>query len=61
MLITIADIIVIAIIALAVGGAVAYIIRAKKSGQKCIGCPYAKSCSSNGGCNCGCSEEGESK
>ena len=54
---TFADYIVLAIIALAIGGAVAYIIRAKKSGQKCIGCPYSKSCSSKGGCSCGCSED----
>ena len=44
-------------IVLIVGGAVAYIIKAKKSGQKCIGCPDAKSCSGNcSGCSgsCGC-------
>lgn len=54
---TIADYIVLAIIALAIGGAVAYIIRAKKSGQKCIGCPYSKSCS--GGCNCGAEKKND--
>ena len=43
------DIIVIAVIALIVGGAVAYIIKAKKSGKKCIGCPDSCSCHSNGG------------
>lgn len=26
-----------------------YLIRVKKRGQKCIGCPYAKQC--GGGCN----------
>ena len=41
------DIIVILIIALVVGCAGFYIIRAKRRGQKCIGCPYAKEC---GGC-----------
>ena len=54
---TIADYIVLAIIALAIGGAVAYIIRAKKSGQKCIGCPYAKSCS--GVCNFGADKKND--
>ncbi|MBO5261450.1 MAG: FeoB-associated Cys-rich membrane protein [Clostridia bacterium] len=45
-------------IALIVGGALAYIIYAKKSGQKCIGCPNSKSCShSCGGCSCGCQGE----
>ena len=54
------DIIAIAVIALLVGGAVAYIIKAKRSGQKCIGCPDSKTCSGNcagcGGCS-GCSKE----
>ena len=36
----------IAVIALIVGGALFYIIRAKKKGKKCIGCPYADSCAS---------------
>ncbi len=41
------DIIIILGIVLIVGGAVAYIIKAKKGGKKCIGCPYAKSCGGN--------------
>ncbi len=45
------DIIVLVIIALVIGGASFYIIRAKKKGQKCIGCPYAKGCKSNCSCN----------
>ena len=51
------DIIVIVIIALMIGGVSAYIIRAKKKGQKCIGCPYSSSCSSKadeGGCGGSC-------
>lgn len=38
---------IIAIVAtvLILGGAIAYIIKAKRSGKKCIGCPYANSCS----------------
>ena len=50
------DIIIILAILLVVGAAVAYIVRTKKKGKKCIGCPYADSCSSclNG---CGCSGE----
>ena len=43
-----------AAIVLIVGGAVAYIIKAKKSGQKCIGCPDSKTCSSPGGCSGNC-------
>ena len=45
------DIVVIAVIVLVIGGVSVYIIRAKKKGQKCIGCPYAKQC---GKCGCSC-------
>ena len=34
------------------GGILFYILRAKKRGQKCIGCPYAKSCGQSH-CTCG--------
>ena len=43
-------IIIIAVI-LVVGFALFYIIKAKKSGKKCIGCPNADSCQSKK-CNC---------
>lgn len=47
------EIIAIAVIALVVGGAVAYIVKAKKSGAKCIGCPDG--CACKGACGCqGC-------
>ena len=52
------EIVAIIIIALIIGGALAYIIKAKKSGKKCIGCPDSTSCS--GACNscaCGCKEK----
>lgn len=39
------NIIIILILLLAVGGAASYIYKAKKKGQTCIGCPYAKECS----------------
>ena len=45
------DIIVLVLIALIIGGATAYIIKAKKSGKKCIGCPDSGSC---GGCQGTC-------
>ena len=41
------DYIVIALITLIIGGAALYIIRAKRSGKKCIGCPDSASCSGN--------------
>jgi len=47
---------VILIVALAgiLGGAIAYIIRAKKRGVKCIGCPAGGSCGKKGGSCSGC-------
>ena len=47
------DILILLILAAIIGGVVWYIIRAKKSGKKCIGCP-AGGCSGKGGCGCGC-------
>ena len=44
MLMTLTDSIVIGVIVLIVGGALAYIVWAKKKGQKCIGCPDSKTC-----------------
>ncbi len=48
-----ADIIVALILAAIIGAAVFYIVKAKKSGQKCIGCPHSKTCGKRGACNCG--------
>ena len=48
------DIIIAIIIIAIVAAAGLYIYKAKKSGQKCIGCPESKTCSGNchscGGC-----------
>lgn len=49
---TIVDYIAIAAIILIVGASVFYIIRAKRRGEKCVGCPCAKQCGGN--CNGGC-------
>jgi len=48
------NIIIIAVVLLIVGAAAWYVIRAKRKGQKCIGCPAGGSCSSpkNGCCHC---------
>ncbi len=43
-----ADVIVIAVVLFAVCLAAGYIIRAKKKGAKCIGCPASGSCSNKG-------------
>jgi hypothetical protein len=45
------DLIVILLLTAVLGLAAFYLYRAKKQGQKCIGCPHAKKCaSSKGGC-----------
>lgn len=53
-----ADFIVAGILLIIVGAASIYIVKAKKSGTKCIGCPAGGSCSrkNNGDseCCCGC-------
>ncbi len=42
------DLIVLIILAALVGGAVSYIVKAKKNGAKCIGCPAGGSCPGSG-------------
>ncbi|MBQ8604795.1 MAG: FeoB-associated Cys-rich membrane protein [Oscillospiraceae bacterium] len=45
--------ILIAVLALILGAAITYIIKAKKAGVKCIGCSAAGCCSAaNGKCSC---------
>lgn len=59
------DIIIVAVVLLIVGAATVYIVKAKKSGVKCIGCPSGATCGQNdngGGCSgcgggCHCHEE----
>ncbi len=54
------NIIVIAVLVLILGAASFYIIKAKKSGKKCIGCPDSGACSGScSGCGCGCSDKAE--
>ncbi len=43
------NIIIILIVALIITFAIVYIIKSKKKGNKCIGCPYGSKC--NGKCN----------
>lgn len=43
------NVIALAVLAVLVGGAVAYLIRAKRSGVKCVGCPAGGSCSGGKG------------
>ncbi len=46
------NLIVILILLAIVGAAATYVIRARKQGRKCIGCPNSKQCG-NGCCGCG--------
>jgi hypothetical protein len=50
------DFILIGILLVVVGLAVFYVVRAKKKGVKCIGCPNAGKCASCNGA-CGSSSE----
>ncbi len=45
------DYIVLGIVAVVLVAAIIYIVKQKKSGVKCIGCPHSSKC---GSCNCGC-------
>ncbi len=47
------EIIAIAVIACIIGGAVVYIVKARKSGKKCIGCPDSGTCNAKGKGQCG--------
>lgn len=44
------DLIVIAVVLIILGLAAGYIVRAKRRGVKCIGCPSGKTCGKNGCC-----------
>ncbi len=45
--------IIIAVLLLIAGGIILYLIRAKRRGEHCIGCPYSKSCRGKCGGSCG--------
>lgn len=47
------NIIVLIIVAIIVVLAGVYIFKSKKSGKKCIGCPYAETCGKNSISSCG--------
>ncbi len=51
------DIIITIILLAIIGFAVGYIVKSKKRGEKCIGCPYSKQC----GGNCGDNRDAPSK
>lgn len=41
------NMIIILILLVIAGGIIWYLVRAKKRGETCIGCPYAKQCGGN--------------
>ena len=45
--------IVIAVVLIILGCAIGYIVKAKKKGVKCVGCPYAETCGKE---NCTCND-----
>ena len=47
--------VLIAILVLILGGATLYLIRAKKRGVKCVGCPSGSECGKNASVCSGCS------
>ena len=59
------NIIILVIVAAIIAGIVRYLYRAKKRGETCIGCPYAKQCArkkgAEGGCSSGCCSRGAEK
>lgn len=46
-----ASLIVAAILCMVVGAAIAYIVKEKKKGTVCIGCPHAGTCAKGSGCS----------
>ncbi len=38
------NMVIIVLLLAIVGGAALYLVRAKKRGERCVGCPYAKQC-----------------
>ena len=45
------NVIIVAILLAIAGSIVVYLLRAKKRGKKCIGCPYAKQCAKKHECS----------
>lgn len=50
------DIVITIVLILVLAGSIGYIIKAKRNGAKCIGCPSSKECGGqhNSHCGCGC-------
>jgi radical SAM protein with 4Fe4S-binding SPASM domain len=53
------NVIIVLILLAIAGGIIWYLIRAKKRGEHCIGCPYSKNCA--GKCSCDNAKNGKRK
>lgn len=53
------NVICVIVIVAILAAAIAYIIKAKRSGQKCVGCPSSKTCGTTGASTCHCTPEPE--
>ncbi len=53
------DVIVVLVVLLILGGAIGYIVHAKKNGAHCIGCPSSGKCAGHcsGACHCEAAEQ----
>lgn len=51
------NLIIILILIVIIGGAIGYIIKEKKKGVKCIGCPMAGQCAKSNSGGCGSNDE----
>ena len=49
------DLVILLILAGIIGLAIGYIVKEKKKGTRCIGCPDSGSCGKCNGCSGGCS------
>lgn len=58
-----ANLIIVIVLLLIIGAAACYVIKAKKKGVKCIGCPAGANCpSKNGGTSaCNCKSQSDTK
>ena len=53
------NVIVVALLAAIAGGVIWYLVRAKKRGNACTGCPCSKQCGGN--CHGGCTDKTDSR
>lgn len=55
------DLIIVIILLMMIGAAIVYIVKAKKRGVKCIGCPAAGTCSGQQSQACSCGSYADTK